>query len=130
MLISLYGNKRLCSINLKIEKMNNNGNTVLGILAGTAVGAVLGILFAPDKGSETRRKIAEEAANKRDVMAEKATDLRDAVGSTISSQKNNLDHQIDAIVSNVSYKAEDVITTLEARLKDLKAKNKNLQKRA
>ncbi|MGJ8549201.1 YtxH domain-containing protein [Winogradskyella wichelsiae] len=110
--------------------MSNNGNTVLGILAGTAVGAVLGILFAPDKGSETRRRIAEEAATKRDLMAEKAIELRDSLGNTISTQKENLDHQVEAIVSNASYKAEDVITTLESRLKELKDKNKNLQKKA
>ncbi|WP_179376151.1 YtxH domain-containing protein [Winogradskyella wichelsiae] len=110
--------------------MSNNGNTVLGILAGTAVGAVLGILFAPDKGSETRRRIAEEAATKRDQMAEKAIELRDSLGNTISTQKENLDHQVEAIVSNASYKAEDVITTLESRLKELKDKNKNLQKKA
>ena len=110
--------------------MSNNGNTVLGILAGTAVGAVLGILFAPDKGSETRRKIAEEAVAKRDVMATKASELRDTVGNSIASHKQTLDHQVESIVSNASYKAEDVITTLEDKLKELKLKNKKLQKNA
>ena len=33
-------------------------NVVIGVLAGVAVGALIGILFAPDKGSETRRKIS------------------------------------------------------------------------
>ena len=110
--------------------MSNNGNTVLGILAGTAVGAVLGILFAPDKGSETRRKIAEEAAAKRDVMAAKASELRDTVGHSIASHKQTLDHQVESIVSNASYKAEDVINTLETKLHELKLQNKKLQKKA
>lgn len=110
--------------------MSNNGNTVLGILAGTAVGAVLGILFAPDKGSETRRKIAEEAALKRDLAANKATEFRDSLADSLGTQKSNLNNQVESIVSNASYKAEDVITTLEAKLKDLKSKNKNLQKKA
>lgn len=110
--------------------MSNNGNTVLGILAGVATGAILGILFAPDKGSETRRKIAEEAELRKNQFADKASELRDTVGNTITSQKQNLDHQVESIVSNASYKAEDVITTLEAKLKDLKERNKNLQKKA
>ena len=110
--------------------MSNNGNTVLGILAGVATGAILGILFAPEKGSETRRRISEEAELRKNQLADKASELRDSVGKTITSQKQNLDQQVDSIVTNASYKAEDVITTLEARLKDLRTKNKNLQKKA
>lgn len=37
----------------------SSGKVVLGMLAGLAAGAVLGILFAPEKGSKTRRKILD-----------------------------------------------------------------------
>ncbi|MFZ4457025.1 MAG: YtxH domain-containing protein [Bacteroidales bacterium] len=37
----------------------DTGKVVLGVLAGVAAGAVLGVLFAPDKGCNTRRKISK-----------------------------------------------------------------------
>ena len=40
--------------------MNTSGKILAAVAAGIAAGAVLGILFAPGKGSETRRKLNEE----------------------------------------------------------------------
>ena len=35
--------------------------TVIALLAGAAVGAVLGIFLAPDKGEESRKKVKKTA---------------------------------------------------------------------
>lgn len=108
--------------------MSNSGNTVLGILAGTAIGAALGILFAPDKGVNTRQKLVDEAELAKQKLAESATTFKDQVVATATEKKQTLDEQVNSIVTNASYKADDVITTLESKLKDLKEKNKRLQK--
>jgi gas vesicle protein len=39
--------------------MKNTSKILIALGAGVAIGGVLGILFAPDKGSETRHKIGE-----------------------------------------------------------------------
>ncbi|MFD2530298.1 MULTISPECIES: YtxH domain-containing protein [Polaribacter] len=108
--------------------MSNSSNTVVGLLAGTVIGATLGILFAPDKGEKTRKRISEEAIAAKDKMTERASELQSQVSSTVSDKKETLDTQLENVVSNVSHKAEDVITTLEKKLKELKEKNKKLQK--
>ncbi|WP_044403705.1 YtxH domain-containing protein [Lacinutrix sp. Hel_I_90] len=108
--------------------MSNTSTTALGLLLGTAIGATLGILFAPDKGANTRKKLTEEAIHVKDRVATGAVDLRDQVMSSVASGKGTLESQLESIASNASYKADDVISTLEKKLADLKAKNKKFQK--
>ena len=106
----------------------SNDNSVLGLLAGTAIGAALGILFAPDKGSVTRQRIIDEAEAARESLTENAYELKDRVATTVMAKKATLDEQVDKLVTNARYKADDVITTLERKLEELKARNKRLQK--
>ena len=39
--------------------MGKTGSTLVAILAGAAVGAVAGVLLAPDQGEKTRRRISK-----------------------------------------------------------------------
>jgi gas vesicle protein len=55
-----------------MEKSTNNAGQLLGALVlGAAVGGILGILFAPAKGSDTRKKIIAKHDNLHDAMKEK-----------------------------------------------------------
>ena len=49
------------------------------MLAGLAAGAALGILFAPDKGTETRRKIAEKGSDLADSVKDKYSEYSDVI---------------------------------------------------
>ncbi len=56
---------------------NEKTNGILGFLAGAAVGAALGVLFAPRSGRETRERIrnkAGEAKDELDELIERAQD--------------------------------------------------------
>jgi len=51
-----------------MENDNNTGKMLGALLLGAAIGGALGILFAPDKGSETRRKISAKGEDLTDSM--------------------------------------------------------------
>ncbi len=59
--------------------MENNGKILAALLIGAVAGAALGILFAPDKGSETRKKMAGKAAELGDELKKHYTKSKDAV---------------------------------------------------
>ncbi len=61
--------------------------TVNKILIGVAVGAVLGILYAPNKGSITRRKLSRTGNDLRESL----NDLKDAINEKIDSLKEDVD---------------------------------------
>ncbi|WP_396210123.1 YtxH domain-containing protein [Flavobacterium sp.] len=43
-----------------MENVNNRGRLILGsLIAGALVGGTLGVLFAPQKGTKTRKNIAK-----------------------------------------------------------------------
>jgi gas vesicle protein len=48
-----------------------SGKVLLGVLAGVAAGVLIGVLFAPDKGTVTRKKISGKAEALADEMKEK-----------------------------------------------------------
>ena len=45
----------------RIEREDGGGSFLMGLLAGTVLGAGLGMLFAPKTGAETRRQLSEQA---------------------------------------------------------------------
>lgn len=115
-------------LNFKFNSMSNTGNTILGVITGTAIGAALGILFAPEKGEVTRKNIANMASETKKSLEENAIDFKDKMATKIAADTDTLETKVENIVSDVSYKTEDVITALENKLAILKNKNKKLQK--
>lgn len=55
------------------------------VLLGAAAGAVLGILFAPDKGSETRKKIAKKTGDLGDTVRSKFSEFGEAIAEKFDS---------------------------------------------
>jgi len=108
-------------------KEKNSGNILASILTGLFTGVVLGIIYAPDKGTETRKKIKtkindvkDEATNKYLEMSDKVKDQYNTVSSIVNnvgnSVKDNFDKYKDQIVSTTT----EVIKDVEIKLNELK----------
>lgn len=52
-----------------------SGKVMLGILGGLAAGALLGVLFAPAKGSKTRKKILKKGKDYSDSLKHKIEEV-------------------------------------------------------
>lgn len=62
-------------------------NVVIGALAGIAVGALLGVLFAPDKGTETRKKITKKSKDTTDSLKNKFNEFVDNISEHFEKAK-------------------------------------------
>ncbi len=67
---------------------------VLGVLAGLSAGALLGILFAPNKGSVTRRKIKEKGEDYADSVKEKLNEIVDDVKEKFDNVKEDVEKEM------------------------------------
>ena len=55
------------------------GKFLLGVVTGLAAGALIGILFAPEKGSESRHKIVKKGEDYLDAVKEKFNSLLEII---------------------------------------------------
>jgi gas vesicle protein len=59
---------------------NNAGSVAIALFAGIAIGVVLGIMFAPKSGEETRKDISEKIDDVKKKVEDVETKGKDFLG--------------------------------------------------
>lgn len=68
---------------------------VLGTLAGLAIGAIAGILFAPEKGSKIRKQIKDRSKGYMDDLKSRLDKFRTSVAGKFESAKGEAENLAD-----------------------------------
>ena len=81
----------------------NAGSKVSYFMVGLGIGALIGILFAPKSGEETREYLSNKAAEGKEFAQRKARELRERAEDLIErskdiarSQKESIGAAVDA----------------------------------
>lgn len=102
--------------NKKIEIMHHNQKTALGILAGAAIGAAVGVLLAPAKGEDTRKKIKDNAND----LKSKAEDELNKITSTAKEKYSEISEKVSEKFSNALNKTKSSVNELETEFDAMK----------
>ncbi len=61
---------------------------ILGTLAGISIGAIIGILYAPEKGSTTRRNLSDKSDETMKQLKSKYNEFTDSFSNKYENTKN------------------------------------------
>jgi gas vesicle protein len=94
---------------------------VLGILGGVAAGALLGILFAPEKGDKTRKRLMDKSNDYADELKDKL----DTLLGTMTNKYEKIWKEGESLLSQGKSKFEDMKSEGKSMYDDAKSEGKS-----
>ena len=80
---------------------DNTGAKFIYFLTGLGIGALIGVLFAPQSGEQTREMIAEKAGESRDYLLRKGRELREQTSSYVERGKEAVSQQREHLTAAI-----------------------------
>lgn len=76
--------------------MNSTEKSLISLAAGIAIGVGLGILFAPQKGVDTRRRIRKEFDRCRDRLEDAVGSIEEIIEEKITQRSKKVEDEQEA----------------------------------
>ncbi len=96
-----------------------SSNSLMVFLAGAAAGAILGILYAPDKGTNTREKLSFQLDKYRGMLQELINDFVSGKETPLTSEAKS---QGQKVVDEAKGKAEQLLFDVDELLEQIRGK--------
>lgn len=97
-----------------------NGNLLLAAITSAISGAAIGILFAPDKGSRTRKKITESSDEYLQSLKNDLDDIRKNLNKRVEKTKE----QAGEMSAEAKQKGEEILEDTQQKAKETKEEAK------
>ncbi|APG60792.1 YtxH domain-containing protein [Christiangramia salexigens] len=108
--------------------MANTGNTLLALITGAAIGAGVGLLYAPDSGDKTRKKLKKDAQQAQDRFNKRYHETSSNLSEKAKQARMDFEERLEETLSSASHKADDILSAMESKLEELRKQNAKLQK--
>ncbi len=106
----------LPSVNF-LAMSKKRSNALMAFLAGAAAGAILGILYAPDKGTNTREKLSFQLDKYKKILEDFLADVVSGKETLLTTEAKS---QGQKVVSEAKDKAQRLLDDVDELLEQIR----------